>query len=297
MNHNVLLRLSRSTSTQFSVAKPSAMSSLVVLVIINLAQALLPPVASAQIVQATPARPGHRAKTAPTAGTAVAPAVTVAPAAPMATATVVPNFSPNEVRRRRPPAVLPAVSFEALPQNPRHEFSLLGGLSLSGNGDIDSTAYQHKPLDSPVLKIGYQFSFPNHRSFNLLIGGELIYLHAEEVASSSLATATFVSNFVDGGPTIGLSWSPDGAGSAFQIQAKFGIGLPFSRSTQLRSAGYTTTIANRQTRSNLGPIWPGVAIWEDILACYQATPNWRLSGGLLQLESTYSLIAGAAYVF
>ncbi len=185
----------------------------------------------------------------------------------------------------------PALSRRSAPEGEprRYQFSLMGGLAIAGRRDFDTRIYKHDPARSPVGRFAWQVAFTPESAFQFLLGVEGLAIKEVAAATSNLATATYTSDDVYAGPSIGMGWSPSGPGTPFQLQAILVTGWEYSHIGKLESPGFTTEVKDNSLTS--------FAIWGSLLGSYAVTPAFRVVGGMTILKNTRPFMIGVAYAF
>ncbi len=171
----------------------------------------------------------------------------------------------------------------------RYQLSVMGGIAIAGRRDFDTRIYKHDPARSPVGRFAWQVAFIPESDFQFLLGVEGLAIQTVAAATSSLATATYTSDDVYAGPSIGFGWSPSGPGTPFQLQAILVTGWEYSHIGKLESPGFTTAVKDNSLTS--------FTIWGGLYGSYSVTPAFRLTGGFAYLNNTRPFMMGVAYAF
>lgn len=172
---------------------------------------------------------------------------------------------------------------------PKFQISLMGGAVGRGRNDLDDKVYKHQAGRSPAARLSMHVSLSPERDFQLLFGGDIISVRHVQVASSSRGSATYTVDDLYTGVTVGMAWVPERGASPFQLQGFIGVGTNPSREGSLQSSGFTTGI-NKNRYSTF-------AAWIELFATYTLSPQWRLTGGFVNVDGSSPILAGVAYAF
>jgi hypothetical protein len=174
---------------------------------------------------------------------------------------------------------------------PTWQFTAAVGMFLKAKEDMGG-GYKHVASKSPAIRLGFQTVHPKN-DFSVFFGVELIASRMVSEVSSSLASSSYTADRADLGPTIGLDWYPNGAGTAFQLQGIYGIGLNLDRTRTIRSPGFTATLPQNAGTTMFG----NLIDWISLQGIYATTPNVRLIGGVLIVDQSPALSFGVGYAY